>query len=167
ATSTNSFDSVNLNHNWLAGSSVLNETVVQYSEFVNDIPANSTGPSFLVGTNGPRAGTSALAPQRTEQIKWQLRNDVSWARTGLGGVAHEFRAGVSWIHEPRLRVFSGANTQGLYMLSQPDLNGPVTLVQLYGNNPTVNFSLEQYGLYVQDDWRVSNRLTLNLGVRWD
>ena len=24
-----------------------------------------------------------------------------------------------------------------------------------------------YGVYVQDDWRVTDRLTLNLGVRWD
>ena len=167
ATSTNSFDSVNANHNWLVGPSVLNETVVQLSTFVNNIPANSTGPSFVVGNNGPRAGTSPLAPQRTEQIKWQFRDDVSWTMTGLAGIAHEFRTGVNWIHEPRLRVFTGASTQGTYTLSQPDLNGPVTAVQVFGNNPTANFPLEQYGVYAQDDWRVSNRLTLNLGLRWD
>ena len=24
-----------------------------------------------------------------------------------------------------------------------------------------------YGTYIQDDWRITNKLTLNLGVRWD
>jgi outer membrane receptor protein involved in Fe transport len=167
ATSTNSFDSINLNHNWLVRSSVLNEAVVQYSEFVNDIPANRAGPSFIVGTSGPRTGSSAIAPQRTEQIKWQFRDDVSWTKSGIFGVSHELRAGVSWIHEPHLSLFNGAWSQGLYVLLQPDLAGPVMSVQFVANDPTSNFPLEQYGLYVQDDWRVSNRLTLNLGLRWD
>src|SRR3546814_3258981 len=25
----------------------------------------------------------------------------------------------------------------------------------------------QFGIYIQDDWEVTDRLTLNLGVRWD
>ena len=166
ATTTNSFDSVNVNHNWLVGGTVLNEAVVQYSDFVNDTPANSTGPSFQL-PNGVRGGTSLFAPQRTEQIKWHFRNDVSWTTAGGPGLSHELRAGVNWIHEPRLRVFMGTLTQGFYTMLEMNLTGPVTDVSVVGNNPTANFPLEQYGLYVQDDWRVSDRVTLNLGVRWD
>ena len=43
ATSRNTYDSVNVNHNWVVGQS-LNEFVFQYSSFINDIPATSTGP---------------------------------------------------------------------------------------------------------------------------
>ena len=117
ATTTNSFDSINLNHNWLVRPSVLNEAVVQYSDFVNDTPANGTGPSIQFQRPlAIRGGTSLFAPQRTEQIKWQFRDDVSWTTTDGPGLSHELRGGVSWIHEPRLRLFMGTQTQGLYTM---------------------------------------------------
>lgn len=34
-------------------------------------------------------------------------------------------------------------------------------------NPTVGSNNNQVGLYAQDDWSPTDRLTLNLGVRWD
>ena len=34
-------------------------------------------------------------------------------------------------------------------------------------NPQLNYRSNYYGVYFQDDWRLSPRLTLNLGVRWD
>ena len=34
-------------------------------------------------------------------------------------------------------------------------------------NATAFWSQHYIGLYFQDDWRVSKRLTLNLGLRWD
>jgi outer membrane receptor protein involved in Fe transport len=166
AASTNSFDSVNLNHNWVIRSSLLNETVVQYADFINDIPANSTGPSFQL-LNNVRGGTSVTAPQRTEQVKMQFRDDLSWTTTGGWGMSHELRGGASWIHEPTLRVFAGTLTQGLYTMLEMNVAGPVTDVMVVGNNPTANFPLDQYGVYIQDDWRLSDRITLNLGVRWD
>lgn len=39
---------------------------------------------------------------------------------------------------------------------------------VYGvGNPDLSGDTTQYGLYLQDDWSITNRLTFNLGVRWD
>ena len=167
ATSINSFDSVNVNHNWATSSSFLNEAVIQYSDFTNNIPATTSGPSYFVAGTPLRGGTSALAPQRTEQTKWQFSNQLTWITTAGAGVAHEFRGGASWIHEPQLRVFGHTLTEGLYILLTPSLTGPVGEISIAGGALTANFPLEHYGLYAQDDWRISNRVTLNLGIRWD
>ena len=167
ATGASGFDSVNVNHNWNLGSSLLNEAVVQYSDFVNEIPANTTGPSFFFLPSMVRGGASAFAPQRTEQIKWQFRDDLSWTTTAGPGLAHEVRGGVNWIHEPRLRLYAGTLTQGLYTILGGSLTAPVGDVSVVGGGTTADFPMEHSGLYVQDDWRVSDRVTLNLGLRWD
>lgn len=36
-----------------------------------------------------------------------------------------------------------------------------------GGDPIVESDNFQLGLYIQDDWEVTDRLTLNLGIRWD
>jgi hypothetical protein len=165
ATSHNTYDSVNANHNWVVGQSSLNELVFQYSKFLNDIPATGLGP-HLRFPNGVSTGTSLVAPQSTEQTKWQLRDDISWTMTGAG-LGHQFRAGVNWIHEPHLFVNVAQGTSGIFTMGANDVNGPVTSILVIGGNTELNIPIDSYSLYVQDDWRASSRLTLNLGVRWD
>ncbi len=36
-----------------------------------------------------------------------------------------------------------------------------------GRDPFVTSNNLQFGIYIQDDWEVTDKLTLNLGVRWD
>jgi hypothetical protein len=47
------------------------------------------------------------------------------------------------------------------------LSGPVPSITQIGGEASANIPTKQYGLYVQDDWRVSPRLTVNAGVRYD
>ena len=164
--STNTYDSLNVNHNWVVGGSALNEFVFQYSHFVNDVPQGIGGPTMLF-PGGVLGGANPGAPQRTEQTKWQYRDDFSWRADGLGGLAHELKGGINWIHEPVLSVFTGQGLDGIFRFATMDVNGPILAVLKIGGNPRANIPLDLFGLYLQDDWRVTDRLTLNLGVRWD
>lgn len=48
-----------------------------------------------------------------------------------------------------------------FMLGLPDSLGRGPQGNTWGHRSTI------YGIYFQDDWRVSNTLTLNLGLRWE
>ena len=77
--SANSFNSINLNHNWVLGGSKLNEFVFQYADFGNQVTAR-TGEAQQSFPNSIIIGYNTNTPQTTEQKKWQFRDDFSWTR---------------------------------------------------------------------------------------
>jgi outer membrane receptor protein involved in Fe transport len=165
--STNAFNSINLNHNWVLGGGKLNEFIFQYADFANAITANSGDPQHTFA-NAVRVGQNTNTPQATQQEKYQFRNDFSWSKAGWGGVGHDFKAGVNFINEPRLFLtFTEGTSDYAYVHSDNTLTGPITTVSINGGLAEANVPLKQYALYFQDDWRVNNRLTLNLGLRYD
>ncbi len=106
------------------------------------------------------------------QKGWQVSNDFTW--TGLD--SHTFKVGVKakWID--------------LNTTTQNDVNPVFTYNALYptgtafndtipyrmtfsapvdGGDPNIKSKNFQFGIYAQDDWEIDDRLTLNIGLRWD
>ncbi len=165
--STNKFNSINLNHNWVLGGSRLNEFIFQYADFRNHIASRSSAPNETF-PNGIVTGANGNTPQTTEQKKWQFRDDFSWSAAGLGGIGHDFKAGVNYINEPRLFITFNTGKGAIFNTHLTnDVNGPISLVTVSDGDSSANIPTKQFATYFQDDWRVSDRLTLNVGVRWD
>ncbi len=165
--SQNTFDSVNLNHNWVVGGSALNEFIFQYATFLNTITAASTDPNQTF-PNGVNTGQSINTPQTTNQKKWQFRDDFSWHITGKGGLGHDLKTGVNFINEPRLYATFEAGKDVLsYTHLDNDINGVLSGVSMNGGVAKANIPMKQIGMYFQDDWRLNNNITVNLGLRYD
>lgn len=113
--------------------------------------------------------TSNWTPWNNKADDYQFRDDVSWTKG-----AHQIRMGASWaIYKKTQDAF--ANTQGNF-----NFDGSFTgndfadfllgYAQGY-NEDAVKISGQwnnvSYAAYVQDNWRATHRLTLNLGLRWD
>jgi outer membrane receptor protein involved in Fe transport len=165
--STNTLNSINLNHNWVLGGSRLNEFIFQYADFANNIAARSNAPNqtFL---NGVTTGANVNTPQTTEQQKYQFRDDFSWHKTGWGGLGHDFKVGANFINEPRLFItFNTGKGATFYTHIDNNINGPISQVSISDGDSSANIPTKQFGTYVQDDWRATDRLTINLGLRYD
>ncbi|MGE0360270.1 MAG: TonB-dependent receptor [Vicinamibacterales bacterium] len=146
---------------------MLNEFIFQYADFSNNISANSQDPYELF-PNQVAIGQSPNTPQTTEQKKWQFRDDFSWHVTGMGGIGHDFKVGVNFINEPRLFItFNSGKGVVQHTHLTDDVNGPISTITLNDGDASANIPLKQYAGYVQDDWAVTDRLTLNLGLRYD
>jgi hypothetical protein len=165
--SKNWFNSINVNHNWVLGGSKLNEFIFQYADFKNGITANSSEPQQAF-PNNVVIGYNSNTPQTTIQHKFQFRDDFSWHMAKMGGLGHDFKVGANFIYEPRLYLtFNSGGGAYAYTHLTNELDGPISAISLGSVGEGVNIPMKQYGMYFQDDWRINNRLTVNVGLRYD
>jgi carboxypeptidase family protein len=101
---------------------------------------------------------------------FEYRDDLSWTKG-----RHQLKFGASILHDYKNQQLQ-ANTNGTAQFSSSQFSGDSYINFLLGD--ASNFSQLQYlagkhwvnnnyGFYVNDDWHVTPRLTLNLGIRYD
>jgi hypothetical protein len=122
-----------------------------------------------INLSGSSNYTSNWTPWVNKADDYQIRDDVSLTRG-----AHQFKFGGSWaLYKKNQDIFT--NTQGNFTF-----NGRYTgssfadfllgYAQAYNEAAIKDSGFYKnlsYAFYFQDNWRVNNRLTLNLGLRWD
>ncbi len=164
-TISNDYKSALASHSWTISGDKLNEFVYQWTKFKNSITADSNDPN-LYFPSGVQSGQNVNTPQSTNQEKSQFKDDFSWSST-LMGRRHDFKAGANFIHEPILGGDFTTGTSGRYDMLQDSANSPVQAISITGGFFGDSTPIDQYNYYLQDDLTFSDRLTLNLGVRYD
>jgi outer membrane receptor protein involved in Fe transport len=165
----------NLTWNSLLSSTTVNQFTLGYQYWNNLIASNISAP--LVTFPSASFGTNTNVPQQSYQKKWQFKDDFSKT---VG--RHTFKSGVDFINNPiEGGFFEFSSTLEIDFAKNPSViigdpstypqgfatAGLITGMTIANGNPYFNVATKQLGLYGQDDWKFNNRLTLNLGLRWD
>lgn len=104
--------------------------------------------------------------RREQQQTYTLRNDFTW--TGIDN--HAIKAGVR-VEINEISFDNRAFVQPRYtFVREPQNNLSFAFpaeARLGLGNSLITASNTSYGLYIQDDWQVTDRLELNIGLRWD
>jgi hypothetical protein len=106
--------------------------------------------------------------QQFDQRRIELRDNYNFAPMTMAGT-HQFQVGgnVDFMRYKVNKSLTG-NPEFKFL---PDANGQFGDIPFEADfgigNPRLALSNNEYGFYGQDKWNVNDRLTLDLGVRWD
>ncbi|HYX29571.1 MAG TPA: TonB-dependent receptor [Pyrinomonadaceae bacterium] len=155
-------------------SSVVNAATVGYQYWNNLIDTKNKVPTITF-PSGISFGTNVNVPQQSYQQKYQFKDDLSMSRGN-----HTFRTGFDYLWERKLGGFFEFNPTieidfnkvPSAILALPNKFATAGLVSgMTATSGDPYFDLpggaKMFGVYFQDDWKFSRRLTLNLGMRWD
>ncbi|HLK63188.1 MAG TPA: TonB-dependent receptor [Bryobacteraceae bacterium] len=136
-------------------------------------PPGAASPSFsITGFTGTTGGTTSISRTNTRQIL----DNLTWTRG-----RHTVKIGGDYRHltglytnvfaSSRMGSYSFNNSvtssligspMGAFLLGIPDSSGMATVL-----NPDTDGYANHYAAYAQDDWKVTQNLTLNFGLRYE
>jgi hypothetical protein len=122
----------------------------------------------LTGSTGTKFEISSW-PWHNKADDYQIRDDISWTKG-----AHQLKIGGSWALYKKVQDLFG-QTQGGFTFDGTFTGDDFADFLLGDSKSYQELAVQDHGLwnnvswaaYVQDNWRVNRRLTLNLGLRWD
>lgn len=159
---SNDVTTLQLRHLW-SGQPFTNEAQVSFQRFNWKVePANPALPRLEYQEYGINRGGS-LSLQDFVQDRLEFRDDLTWTMSShvvKGGIVVSFN---------RYDLDRRLNENPVFRFN-PTRPGGITSpfeASVEIGNPLVETDNAQFGVYLQDDWNATDRLTLNLGVRWD
>jgi len=149
---------------------MVNEARFQWARDKEPGTANSEEPETIILQGGTvvQLGRNNFSPRETTEKRYQFIDNISYS---VG--RHGLKTGVDVNIEHILNFFPGLFTGSYTFNSLADFNrrSPAFFQQSFAGanttGPTTNPDLREFAAFVQDDWRVSPRFTLNLGLRYD
>ena len=159
----NDVDTYQLKHQYVRGNGV-NEASVSWQSFRwHPIPLFEEKVGITYSGVLKIGGRSTM--QDFDQRRLAFRNDYTHTIAGWGG-DHVLKGGVTLdlLEYDVIRPLDG-NPQYTFQATN-NWAFPFTARAGFGN-PDVGAKNQQLGLYIQDDWSATQRLAVNLGVRWD
>ena len=124
----------------------------------------------IQGTPFQTEWTESYYPWKNGYEGFDYRDDLSWTRG-----RHQFKFGFSWLHDYKNQQLQ-ANTQGTAVFNSSVFSGDAYINFILGDASNFNqlqylagkhWVNNNYGFYANDNWHVTPRLTLNLGLRFD
>ncbi len=128
------------------------------------------GPPFFNVSGYTPIGGAITGPRNTEQGTFEIQNGLAWSKR-----SHLFKFGGEF-RNTSIELFQGIAPNAFFVFAGTFptnnavanllLGAPVTFYQGFGD---FNREINVWGLgaYAQDEWRLSDRLTLNYGVRYE
>jgi outer membrane receptor protein involved in Fe transport len=167
------------------GEGYLNEFRVTYEDVLFNPTAYTIGSQsiYTLGLQDNQVilfddATSGLAIQRKGQKGPAIQNDITFNGFEWHG-DHVIKAGIKYkdieltqsensTENPSFYYAVNDGTQAGLPIGTSSIPYQVRFnLPFEGASPSVTTKAKQLGIYIQDDWNVTDKLQLNLGLRWD
>jgi outer membrane receptor protein involved in Fe transport len=156
--SINNNVNLNVGHVSNLSSSIVNEARFVFTRFVTSTTTNTTAPGVL-HPDGTQTGADFCCPQGGLQKRYQYIDNLTWTHG-----KHTWKTGLNISYYPWNSLFPQFHF-GQFTTNAADTAATSFTFAVGPGEVTSKDNI--YGFYGQDTWKVTDKLTLNYGLRWD
>ncbi len=152
-----------LSHNYAFSSNIVNEAAFGINNNETN-PSGGPSPFPIFSFLFADSAIAGIGPAQFDQYRtgtvYQFLDTLSMVRGN-----HSIKAGIDFRMNRRSAESKTQTTLQFASLSDFRTNSPFIIST--GGNPLLHYANENFGFFVQDDWKLHPRISLNLGLRYD